>query len=157
MLRSKERTGCQRGRQRNRRRGGNSIPAPLVSSGLVELAAGAWSGWVYTLARTQPELAARLGIKSPARVRQWHLDLAMLGTATVACGLAVEDPPPLAAAALGVGAWTNAMAFLPLAFQPELDDHLAFRGAALASFIMTTVGFSGMAGAALARRLRTRP
>lgn len=155
---------AQRARRRGHARGrvgrpfaegrrGVSAPSRLVSSGLVELAAGAWSGWVYTLARTQPEAAARLGIKSAARVRQWHLDLAMLGTATVACGLAVEDPPPLAAAALGVGAWTNAMAFLPLAFAPELDQHLAFRGAALASFVATTAGFTGMAGAALARRL----
>jgi hypothetical protein len=129
-------------------------PSPLVSSGLVELAAGAWSGWVYTLARTQPELAGRLGIKSATRVRQWHLDLAMLGSATVACGVAVEDPPRFAATALGIGAWTNAMAFLPLAFDPDLDGHPAYRAAALASFIATTVGFSGMAGAALARRRR---
>jgi hypothetical protein len=131
-------------------------PSRLVSSGLVELAAGACSGWVYTLARTQPELAGRLGIKSAARVRQWHLDLAMLGTATVACGLAVDDPPRLAATALGIGAWTNAMAFLPLAFDPELDGHPAYRAAALASFVSTTVGFTGMAATALARRRRTR-
>jgi len=128
-----------------------AFPSRLVSSGLVELAAGAWSGWVYTLARTQPELAGRLGIKSTARVRQWHLDLAMLGTATVACGVAVEDPPRLAATALGIGAWTNAMAFLPLAFDPDLDEHPAYRAAAVASFVATTVGFSGMAGTALAR------
>jgi len=59
----------------------------LVSSGVTELAAGALSGWVYTLARTQPELAQRLGIKNTARIRQWHLDLIMMGTATIACGL----------------------------------------------------------------------
>ena len=40
----------------------------LVSSGVTELAAGALSGWVYTLARTQPELAQRLGIKNTARI-----------------------------------------------------------------------------------------
>ena len=59
-------------------------------------------------------------------MRQWHLDLAMLGTAKVACGLAVDDPPRLAAGALRIGGWTNAMAFLPLAFNPELEDHPAF-------------------------------
>ena len=74
-----------------------AAPSRLVTSGLAELAAGALSGWVYTVARTQPELSARLGIKSAARVRQWHLDLAMLGTATVACGLAMPDPPRVAA------------------------------------------------------------
>lgn len=118
---------------------------------MVELAAGALSGWVYTVARTQPELAGRLGIKSAARVRQWHLDLAMLGTATVASGLAVPDPPRIPAAALGIGAWTNAMAFLPLAFRPDLDQHPAFRAYAGASFVLTTVGFVGMAADAVRR------
>jgi hypothetical protein len=109
--------------------------SPLVASGMVELAAGALSGWVYTV----------------ARVRQWHLDLAMLGTATVASGLAVPDPPRVPATALGIGAWTNAMAFLPLAFRPDLDQHPAFRAYAGASFVLTTVGFVGMAADAVRR------
>lgn len=123
-----------------------------MSSGLLELAAGSLSGWVYTLGRTNPELAARLGIASVPRVRQWHLDLAMLGTATVACGLAVPDPPRVPSTALAIGAWTNAMAFLPLAFKPELDRHPLFIAGATASFLATTVGFTGMARAALRRR-----
>ena len=127
-------------------------PSRLVASGLAELAAGALSGWVYTLARTQPEQARKLGIKSAPRIRQWHLDLAMLGTATIACGMAVPDPPRLASTALGVGAWTNAMAFLPLAFAPGLDEHPAFKACAVASFTATTVGFTGMAATARRRR-----
>lgn len=123
---------------------------------MVELAAGATSGWVYTLARTRPDLAARLGIESPARIRQWHLDLAMLGTATVASGLAVPDPPRVAATALGIGAWTNAMAFLPLAFRPDLDQHPAYRAFAGTSFVLTTVGFLGMAGNAVQRTRQRR-
>jgi len=119
---------------------------------MVELAAGALSGWVYTVVRTQPELAARLGIQNGARIRQWHLDLAMLGTATVAGGLAVPEPPRVAATALGIGAWTNAMAFLPLAFRPDLDQHPAFRALAGTSFALTTVGFVGMAADAVRRR-----
>jgi hypothetical protein len=118
---------------------------------MVELAAGATSGWVYTLVRTQPDLAARLGIRNGARIRQWHLDLAMLGTATVASGLAAPEPPRVAATALGVGAWTNAMAFLPLAFRPDLDKHPAYRAFAGASFVLTTVGFVGMAADAVRR------
>jgi len=132
------------------------VPSRLVTSGLTELAAGALSGWVYTVARTQPQLAGRLGIKSAARVRQWHLDLAMLGTATVACGLALPDAPPIPAAALGVGAWTNAMAFLPLAFKPDLDEHPAYVACAVSSFVLTTVGFTGMAAGAARRRRRAR-
>lgn len=132
----------------------SETPSRIVASGLAELAAGALSGWAYTFARTQPELAKRLGIESAARVRQWHLDLAMLGTATIACGLAVPDPPPLAATALGVGAWTNAMLFLPLAFRPDVDRHPAYRASAICSFVATSVGFTGMALAGARRRRR---
>lgn len=133
-------------------------PAPslLLTSGLVELAAGALSGWVYTFARTQPEKAREVGIVSGGRIRQWHLDLAMLGTATIACATAVPDAPRPVAAALGVGAWTNAMAFLPLAFRPDLDQGLPFKAAAALSFTATSAGFTGMAGTALARRRRRR-
>ncbi|HEX8103991.1 MAG TPA: hypothetical protein VF533_15340 [Solirubrobacteraceae bacterium] len=129
-------------------------PSLLLTSGLAELAAGALSGWVYTLVRTQPDQARRLGIVSGPRIRQWHLDLAMLGTATVACAHAVPDAPRPVAAALGVGAWTNAMAFLPLAFKPDLDQRLAFKAAAAASFTATSVGFTGMAATAITRRRR---
>jgi hypothetical protein len=52
--------------------------------------------------------------------------MAMLGTASVACGLAVPDAPRITTAALATGAWTNALAFLPLAFEPELERHPAY-------------------------------
>ena len=135
-----------------------SAPAPslLLTSGLAELAAGALSGWVYTFTRTQPDKARELGIANGARIRQWHLDLAMLGSATVAAAKAVPDPPRPVAAALGVGAWTNAMLFLPLAFKPDADETVPFKAAALASFTATTVGFTGMAATALSRRRRRR-
>jgi hypothetical protein len=127
-------------------------PSPLVRSGLAELAAGALTGWVYTLARTRPDLAERIGLKSTPRVRQWHLDLAMLGTATIACGLAVPDPPKVAATALGVGAWTNAMAFLPLAIKPNIERHPVYIACTVGSFVATTTGFCGMALAAWRRK-----
>lgn len=127
-------------------------PSLLLASGLTELAAGALSGWVYTFARQQPERARGVGIKSAARVRQWHLDMAILGTATVACATAVPDAPRPVAAALGVGAWTNALLFLPLAFAPDADQRRGYRAAAAASFVATSVGFTGMAATAWARR-----
>jgi hypothetical protein len=119
---------------------------------VAELAAGALSGWVYTFARTQPERAREVGIVNTARVRQWHLDLAMLGTATVALAVAVPDAPRPVAAVLAAGAWGNAMFFLPLAFKPDLDENPAFLGAVVASFVATSIGFSGMATTAFARR-----
>ena len=131
--------------RRSRRR---EPPSPLVRSGLYELAGSALSGWLFALCRTRPQTAARLGIRSVPRIRQWHLDMAMLGTATVACGLAVPDAPRTARTALGIGAWTNATAFLPLAFRPELEDDPVFRAATLCSFAATTLGFCGMARAA---------
>lgn len=133
-----------------------SPPSPLVTSGLAELAAGALSGWVYTLCRTQPATARKLGIKNTARIRQWHLDLAMLGTATVAAGMAVPDAPRTVRTALGIGAWTNAMLFLPMAFWPEIDEHPAFGAAAGASFVTTTLGFCGAAASARRARRRAR-
>ena len=127
-------------------------PSLLLASGLTELAAGALTGWVYTFARQQPERARAIGIESTPRIRQWHLDLAMLGTATVACATAVPDAPRPVSAALGIGAWTNAMLFLPLAFKPDADQRPGYRAAAAASFVATSVGFAGMAANAWARR-----
>jgi len=132
------------------------VPSRLVASGVVELAAGPLSGWVYTSARTQPELAGQLGIRSTTRVRQWHLYLVLLGSATVAAGLAVPSAPSIASASFGIGAWTNAMAFLPLAFKPDIDKHPAFIACTAGSFVATTIGFTGMAAACIQRR-RRRP
>ncbi len=132
---------------------GRAPVSPLVRSGLTELAAAALSGWVFTACRTQPDLTRRLGIRSTARIRQWHLDLAALGAASIACGLAVPDPPRTAERALRIGAWTNAMAFLPLAFRPDLDRHPAYLAAVTGSFVSTTVGFCGLA---LSARRRAR-
>src|SRR3954454_5298431 len=123
----------------------SSVPSALVVSGLMEVAAGALAGWPYTLIRQDPEAARRLGIKSGARIRQWHLDLAMLGGLTVAVGAAVPDAPRGASVPLGIGAWTNAIDILPLAFAPEVDRHPAYRTLAGASFVATSAGLSGMA------------
>lgn len=44
----------------------------LMLSGLTELALGALTGWPYALAVADSELVKRLGIRSTARLRQWH-------------------------------------------------------------------------------------
>lgn len=133
----------------------SSVPSALVVSGLAEVALGALAGWPYTLVRQNPEAARRLlGIRSAARVRQWHLDLAMLGGLTVAVGTAVPDAPKWASIPLGVGAWTNAMSFLPLVFNPEADKSPVYKAAAGASFVTTSVGFVGMALAGARARRR---
>lgn len=132
-------------------------PSALVTSGAVELAAAALSGWVYTLAMSDKEKAKRLGIVSVPRIRQWHLDLAMLGTCSVALGLAVPDAPKIVERSLAAGAWSNAMLFLPMAFEPKLFQDKRYMAAATVSFVSTTVGFVGMATTALRRRRAMRP
>jgi hypothetical protein len=131
---------------------GDQPPSPLVLSGLTELALGALSGWVYTAAVKRPDLLRNVGIKSPSRIRQWHLDLGMLGAYTVVCGLAVPDAPRAVEVALGIGAWTNAMSFLPLAFREDLIDRPIYLVPVVGSFVATSVGFAGMALAAWQRR-----
>lgn len=128
------------------------VPSPLIVSGLAELALGALSGWAQTAAVQRPDLLRKVGITSPSRIRQWHLDLGMLGAYTVACGLAVPDAPRPVEVALGVGAWTNAMSFLPLAFREELIDRPVYLVPVVGSFIATSVGFTGMAWTAWQRR-----
>lgn len=128
------------------------VPSALVTSGVAELAAGALSGWVYAAVRYDKEGARRLRIKKPARIRQWHLDLVALGTATVVLGLAVPDAPKNVQRALAGGAWANAMMFLPLAYWPEALQNPTYRKLGVASFTATSVGFTGMAVTALARR-----
>ncbi|UUW91884.1 hypothetical protein ABFU82_25020 [Nocardioides sp. WV_118_6] len=133
-----------------------TTPSALTTSGAVELAAGALSGWIYTLAIADKERARRLGIVSTPRVRQWHLDLAALGTATVALGAALPDAPAPLQRTLAAGAWSNAMLFLPLAFRPELADDRRYRVAVAGSFVTTSVGFVGFAATALRRRRAAR-
>ncbi|KRE27765.1 hypothetical protein ASG82_15485 [Mycobacterium sp. Soil538] len=127
-----------------------------MTSGVVELAAGALSGWVFAAVRYNDSGARRLGITSPARIRQWHLDLIALGTGTVAMGLAVPGAPVVVQRALATGAWTNAMMFLPLAYRPQLLKNPAYRALGLASFVSTSVGFAGMAVSAVRRRRAAR-
>lgn len=135
---------------------GRGVPSALVASGAAELAASALSGWVYTLAIADQARARRLGIVSTPRVRQWHLDLAALGTASVALGAALPDAPPALQRTLAVGSWSNAMLFLPLAFRPALAEDRGYRVAVAGSFVTTTAGFVGFAATALRRRRAAR-
>jgi hypothetical protein len=128
----------------------------LVVAGLTELALGALTGWPMALSVSRPEDLQKVGIRSGARLRQWHLDLIMLGSLTALAPKVVPDPPRAVAVPLAVGAWTNANAFGVLAFRPELKDHPAYRAGVAASFVATSWGFTGLAGVAWKRWLKRR-
>lgn len=117
----------------------------LMVSGLSELALGALTGWPYALAITDQERAKKIGIRSTARLRQWHLDLIALGGLTTMAGAALPNLPNRVAVPLGVGAWTNAMSFGVLMVRPEARDHPVYRTAVVGSFIATSTGFTGLA------------
>lgn len=78
-------------------------------------------------------------------MRQWHLDLIALGGLTALAGTAVPDLPPAVAWPLGIGAWTNAMAFGVLTVRPDLHDDALYRGGVIGSFLATSTGFVGLA------------
>jgi hypothetical protein len=126
----------------------------LIVSGLSELAVGALTGWPYALAVSDPERARELGIRSTARLRQWHLDLIALGALAVLVGTAVPDLPRRVAWPLALGCWTNANAFGVLVIKPDAKDHPAYRAGTVASF--ATVSWSVLSLVHLAVRRRQR-
>jgi hypothetical protein len=128
----------------------------LVVSGLTELAVGALTGWPMALSVSSPEDLGKIGIRSGARLRQWHLDLIMLGALTAASSRFVPEPPAAVAVPLAVGAWTNANAFGILAFRPQLKDHPVYKAGVIASFISTSWGFTGLAAVAWSRWRKAR-
>jgi hypothetical protein len=125
----------------------------LVLSGVTELAIGALTGWPYALAVSEPEKVGKLGIRSVARLRQWHLDLIALGSLTMLVGTAVPNLPRHVAWPLALGAWTNANAFGLLAFNPDAQQKRSFQTAIGASFATVTWGCMSLA-AFVARRTR---
>ncbi len=135
-----------------------NTPAPtndaVVLSGLIELAAGALTGWPYALAISDPDRVRKLGIRSTARLRQWHLDLIALGALTVLAGTAVPELPRRLAWPLAIGAWTNANAFGVLAFRPDAQQQPAYRAVVGASFATVSGSYLALAMIA-ARRRRT--
>ncbi len=128
----------------------------LVVAGVTELALGALTGWPMAIAVSRPQDLPRIGIRSRARLRQWHLDLIMLGALTAAAPKFVPDLPRKVAIPLAAGAWVNANAFGVLAFRPELVDHRLYKAGVGASFVSATWGFSGLAAVAWRRWLEQR-
>ena len=112
----------------------------VVQIGLIELALGGLLGWAMVIRSEQPELLRRIGVVAPQRIRQVHLDYVMMGLILIGVGLAVPDLPNAVAAALVFGTFVNPLLFVPLAFDPEIDQRLWYRALAVVSFIAMSGG-----------------
>lgn len=127
----------------------------LVAAGATQVAIGALSGWPLAAVVGLPGAAARLGVRDVHRLRQAHLDVLIMGGLVTAAGL-VDDVPPWAGLAVRVGAWTNPLLFVPLAFRPDGVRSPIYKVASVASFTVTCAGWVGVAAAARRAARRTR-
>lgn len=116
----------------------------LVAAGTTQIALGALSGWGLAALVGTPGLSAKLGIDDPKRLRQAHLDVLIMGGLVTAAGL-VDDAPDWARTALRVGAWTNPLLFVPLAFDTEAGSTKAYQAASVLSFATTCAAWIGIA------------
>ena len=95
----------------------------------------------------------RLGVQDVVRLRQAHLDVLIMGGLLTAAG-SVPGVPTWARRAAVVGAWTNPLLFVPLAFDPKAPAKKSYGLASAASFTVTCAGWFGIARAA--RRARKK-
>jgi cell division protein FtsW (lipid II flippase) len=121
----------------------------LVKVGLCELAFGALTGWVVVLRTEYPDVLKRIGVESPRRILQAHLDWIIMGIILIAVGVALPDLPTWLAWVLGFGAIVNASLFVPLAFRESFSTALPYRIITLVSFTAMSVGTVGAAAFAL--------
>lgn len=124
----------------------------LLAAGVLSLASAALLGWVIALHRSNPEAIAKVGIKSPHRIMQLHLDQVMMGLILLAVPTAFPDIPDAIAIPVLIGAVANPLGFAPLAFRPALDKTIAFRGAVGISFTAMSGGLVALAVWVLAGR-----
>ena len=84
-------------------------------------------GWALVVWLEKPDLLKRMGVTSPRRILQCHLDQIMMGLILIAVALAVEGLPCWIAMPLVFGAIVNPILFLPQAFSKTVGDSLWFK------------------------------
>lgn len=119
-------------------------PSWITQIGAVELAVGALSGWVVWMA-TDTDWLKRIGVRSPRRIFQAHLDLIIMGVILIAAGTAAPDFPAPWSWFLVIGAWTNALLFLPAAWHDAKPKDLKAILAQAASFTLVSAGTVALA------------
>jgi hypothetical protein len=112
----------------------------VVRIGLVELALGGLLGWAMVVRAERPDWLRRIGIVAPQRIRQVHLDYVMMGLILIGVGLAVPDLSSAVAIGLVFGTFVNPLLFVPLAFDPDVEERAWYRVLAVVSFIGVSGG-----------------
>jgi hydroxylaminobenzene mutase len=116
----------------------------ITKAGAVELALGAVSGWIVWIA-LDTDWLKRFGVRSPRRLLQAHIDLIMMGTILIAAGLAAPDLPKPWSYFLAIGAWTNALLFVPAAWYDKKPADAKAILAQAASFTLVSAGTVALA------------
>jgi hypothetical protein len=112
----------------------------MIRIGLIELALGGLLGWAMVLRQESPELLRRIGVVAPQRIRQVHLDYVMMGLILIAVGLAIPDLSTEIAIPLVFGTIVNPFLFVPLAFEPDVEQRAWYRALAVVSFLGVSGG-----------------
>jgi hydroxylaminobenzene mutase len=112
----------------------------VIRIGLVQLALGGLLGWAMVIRKEKPVWLQRIGVVAPQRIRQVHLDYVMMGLILIGVGLAVPALPTAIAVALVFGTLVNPFLFVPLAFDPSMDERGWYRALAVVSFLGVSAG-----------------
>jgi len=121
----------------------------LAKIGLFEIAVAAILGWALIARLEKPELLTRIGVKSPRRILQCHLDQIMMGLILIAVSLAVPDLPDSIKVPLIFGTIMNPLLFLAQAFSDTLENHFVFKAVSVVSITATSGSLVAVAVAAL--------
>lgn len=127
----------------------------LIASGTTQVAIGAMSGWGLAALVGIPGVKEKLRVEDPIRLRQAHIDVIIMGGLVTAAGL-VDGAPNWARNAIRIGAWTNPLLFVPLAFKGGGASSRSYQAASAASFTVTCAGWIGMAMTARRAAKRAR-
>lgn len=119
----------------------------LVAAGTRQIALGAISGWALSGLYADPKLRAKAGVNDIVRLRQAHVDFIIMGGLLTAAGV-VDGTPTWAKRAAAIGGWTNPLLFVPMAFRDDVMKSKGYLAASVASFVVTTAGWLGIANAA---------
>lgn len=117
----------------------------LMTVGMISIVLGALSGFAVLSSLERPERLARLGIRSPRRVLQLHLDWIIMGILMVVVGLAAPTVPIWVGTLVLFGGVVNPATFIPMTFGDAVLSSPTFRVISYVSFCSLTLGLAAVA------------